>query len=241
MISVKDKSVIITGASRGVGRATAMILAQRGARVACIGRDENTLHEVVERITSAGGQAFNIFCDVRDEWSVKRTVEFVLAQYESVDILINNAAVGIHGRIEDYSLANWHATIDTNLTGPFFSCRAVVPIMREQRHGRIINVVSGAGRNGIAGMGPYCASKFGLAGLTESLALEVRGDGIQVCAVFPGSIETHFAGRTPKDESAERSTRERLSPFEVAEAIADLCETNPNAWISELVIRPLIL
>jgi len=239
MIPLKDRVAIITGASHGIGRATAVVLASRGTRLVCIGRDDNALHEVVERIVSDGGEAFCIHCDVHDEWSVKRTVEFVLDQYGTIDILINNAGIGIQGQIEDYSLANWRITLDTNLTGAFLFCRSVLPAMKAKKSGRIINVSSGAGRNGIAGYGAYCASKFGLIGLTESLALEVRNDGIQVCSVLPGSTDTHFGGRTPEEENAERSESVRLSPFEVAEAIANLCESNPNAWISELVIRPL--
>lgn len=241
MIPLKDKAAIVTGASRGIGRATAITLARHGVRVACVGRDDNAVHEVVERIASASGQAFSIHCDVRDEWSVKRTVEFVLEQYGTVDILVNNAGVGIHGEIEDYKLTDWHTTIDTNLTSAFLFCRAVVPIMRARKSGRIINVSSGAGRNGIAGYGAYCASKFGLIGFSESLAQEVRSDGILVSSVLPGSTDTQFGKRIPEDENAERSERARLSPFEVAEAIVNLCETNPNAWISELVIRPLVV
>ena len=241
MIPLKDRVAIITGASRGIGRATAVVLARRGAQVVCIGRDDNALHEVVERIISDGGQAFCIYCDVQDEWSVKRTVEFVVEQCGTIDILINNAGIGIHGQIEDYSLANWRTTLDTNLTGAFLFCRSVLPTMKAKKSGRIINISSGAGRNGIAGYGAYCASKFGLIGLTESLALEVRNDGIQVSVVLPATTDTHFGGRVPEHENAERSERVRLSPFEVAEAIAGLCESNPNAWISELVIRPLVV
>jgi short-subunit dehydrogenase len=111
--------------------------------------------------------------------------------------------------------------------------------MRAQGIGRIINIASGAGRNGIANLGAYCASKFGLLGFTESLALEVRHDGILVSAAIPGSTETYFSGRVPEYIDNRISEDGRLSPFEVAEAIASLCETNPNAWVSELVIRPL--
>ncbi|HEY4722820.1 MAG TPA: SDR family NAD(P)-dependent oxidoreductase [Anaerolineae bacterium] len=239
MISLKDRVALITGASRGIGRATAVVLARRGARVACIGRDDNALHHVVEEITSTRGEAFSAFCDVRDEWSVKRTVEFVLQQYGKIDILANNAGLGIQGRVEDYTLIDWRTTLDSNLTGAFLFSRAVIPIMKARKFGRIINVSSGAGRNGIAGYAAYCASKFGLIGFTESLGLELRDDGIQVSSVLPGSTDTQFGKRIPEDENAEQSERARLSPFEVAEAIANLCESNPNAWISELVIRPL--
>lgn len=241
MIPLKDKVALVTGASRGIGRATAILLARRGARVACIGRDDSALREVVGEIAANGGEAFSASCDVRDEWSVKRTVEFVLDQYGTIDILINNAAVGIYAPIEGYALADWRTTLDTNLTGVFLFCREVIPTMKAKKAGRIINISSGAGRNGIAGLGAYCASKFGLLGLTESLGLELRNDGIQASTVFPGSTDTHFSGRTPQTENSERSESIRLAPFEVAEAIVNLCESNPNAWISELVIRPLIV
>jgi NAD(P)-dependent dehydrogenase (short-subunit alcohol dehydrogenase family) len=239
MESLQDKAVLITGASRGIGRAVALTFAERGARIALIARDEEALRSVQQEIYDAGGEAFHLFCDVRDEWSVKRTVEDVHAQLEAIDILINNAGVGIHGPVESYSLANWRTTIETNMTSVFLFSRAVIPIMRAQETGRIINVASGAGRNGIASLAAYCASKFGLLGFTESLALEVRNDGILVSAVIPGSTETHFSGRVPEYVDNRISAEGRLSPFEVAEAVASLCETNPNAWVSELVIRPL--
>jgi NAD(P)-dependent dehydrogenase (short-subunit alcohol dehydrogenase family) len=239
MESVEGKAVLITGASRGIGRATAITLAERGARIACTGRDMKALLAVELQITEAGGKAFHLFCDVSDEWSVKRLVEDIHAEFGEIDILINNAGVGIPGPVESYTLRNWRTTIGTNLTGAFLMSRQVVPIMKAQGMGRIINVVSGAGRNGIANYGAYCASKFGLLGLTESLSLEVRNDGILVSSVIPGSTDTYFSGRTPESEQESRSEHGRLSAYEVAEAIATLCETNPNAWTSELVIRPL--
>ena len=239
MEPVKGKAALVTGASRGIGRATAIMLAERGARVACLGRDEEALQEVVKVITTSGGEAFHLYCDVRNEWSVQRTVEDIRDQLDTIDILINNAGVGIRGRIEDYTLTEWRSTIDTNLTGVFLFCRAAIPIMREQKGGRIINVSSGAGRNGIAGHGAYCASKFGLMGLTDTLGHELRDAGILVSAVVPGSTDTSFSGRTPKSDEGRRSETGMMSPFEVAEAIVNLCETNPNAWTSELTIRPL--
>jgi NAD(P)-dependent dehydrogenase (short-subunit alcohol dehydrogenase family) len=239
MESVEGKSILVTGASRGIGRATAILLAERGARLALCGRDMPALLAVEQQITNAGGQAFHLFCDVSDEWSVKRMVEDVHAEYEGIDILINNAGVGIVGLVETYSLRNWRTTIDTNLTGVFLMSRQVIPIMKAQGTGRIINVSSGAGRNGIANYAAYCASKFGLQGLTESLAHEVRNDGILVTSILPGSTDTYFSGRTPEREQERESGKGRLSAYEVAEAIVTLCETNANAWTSELVIRPL--
>jgi len=195
MESLKDKAVLVTGASRGIGRAIALTFAERGAKLALIARDEEALRSVQQEIYAVGGEAFHLFCDICDEWSVKRTVEDVHAQLEAIDILINNAGVGIHGPVESYSLANWRTTIETNLTSVFLMCRAVIPIMRTQGMGRIVNVSSGAGRNGIANLAAYCASKHGLIGFTESLALEVRNDGILVSTAIPGSTDTEFSGR----------------------------------------------
>jgi NAD(P)-dependent dehydrogenase (short-subunit alcohol dehydrogenase family) len=239
MEPVEGKSVLITGASRGIGRATAILFAERGARVALTGRDMQALLAVEQQITNAGGQAFHLFCDVSDEWSVKRLVEDIHAEYETIDVLINNAGVGIIGPVESYPLKSWRTTISTNLTGAFLMSRQVVPIMKTQGSGRIINISSGAGRNGIANYAAYCASKFGLYGFTEALGLEVRNDGILVSTVFPGSTDTYFSGRTPEREQERESGKGRLSAYEVAEAIVGLCETNANAWTSELVIRPL--
>jgi len=239
MESLQDKAVLITGASRGIGRAIALTFAERGAKIALIARDQDALRSVQEEIYGLGGEAFHLFCDVSDEWSVKRTVEDVHAQLEAIDILINNAGVGIHGPVESYTLANWRTTLASNLTSVFLMCRAVIPIMRTQEMGRIVNISSGAGRNGIANLAAYCASKHGLMGFTESLALEVRNDGILVSTAIPGSTETQFSGRVPEYIDNRISEAGRLSPFEVAEAVASLCETNPNAWVSELVIRPL--
>jgi len=239
MNELQDKAVIVTGASRGIGRATAMLFASRGAFVACLGRDADALKATVDSISQEGGEAFYLCCDVRQEWSVKRTVEDIHAQLDTIDILINNAGIGLHGPVEGYPLKNWAATLETNLTGPFLFSRAVIPVMKAQGNGRIVNIISGAGRNGIANLAAYCASKFGLVGFTESLGLELRDSGIQVCALYPGSTDTHFSGRDPEDETRKDSDIGRLSPWEVAEAIVSLCETNPNAWVSELVLRPL--
>lgn len=210
---------IITGATRGVGRACARAFAAAGYNVTLFGRNVDLLNKIVEEIKEHGGMVLGVKGDVRNPEDVKDTVEKTLKNFRHIDVLVNNAGVG-YGLIplNEFPDGQWHETIDTNLTGVYYFIKTVIPAMKAQKSGVIINVSSGAGRHGIGGLAAYCASKFGVIGLTESVAEEVRQDGIKVVALCPGGINTEMH-RTIFPEHGPEGL---LTPEEVAQKILSL-------------------
>jgi 3-oxoacyl-[acyl-carrier protein] reductase len=243
-----DSVAIITGASSGIGRATALALAEKGLRLSLLARSESVLSEVAEEAGDRGASDVRRFvCDVRDEAEVDRAVASTLDRFGRIDVLINSAGLSLNGEVDGYSLEDWRTVIDTNLTGTFLTCRAVVPAMKRQGGGQIINISSGAGRNGIKEMSAYCASKFGVIGLTESFALEVRNHNIRVSVLIPGSVATDFSrvakrdGSRDRDEGGSREIGYSMTSEEVATVIVAMLEQPSQAWMSEVILRPLNL
>jgi 3-oxoacyl-[acyl-carrier protein] reductase len=237
---------IITGASSGIGRATALALAERGLRLALLARSEGGLSDVADEAKGRGaGDAAYFICDVRDESAVDRAVASTLERFGRVDVLINSAGLSLNGEVDGYSLEDWNAVIGANLTGTFLTCRAVAPVMKRQGGGQIINISSGAGRNGIKEMAAYCASKFGVIGFTESLALEVRNQNIRVSVLLPGSVATDFSRVAKRDQTASigesREIGYSMTAEEVASVIVAMLEQPSQAWMSEVTLRPLNL
>src|SRR5262245_61850928 len=239
---------IITGASSGIGRAAALALAEKGLRLALLARSESALSEVADEARGRGASdAAHFICDVRDESAVDRAVVSTLDRFGRIDVLINSAGLSLNGEVDGYSLEDWRTVIDTNLTGTFLTCRAVAPAMRRQGAGQIINISPGAGRNGIKGMSAYCASKFGVIGFTESLAHEVRNQNIRVSVLIPGSVATDFSrvakreGPLDHDEGGSREIGYSMTAEEVASVIVAMLEQAPQAWMSEVTLRPLNL
>ena len=238
---------VITGASVGIGRATALALAARGLRLALLARRPEPLAEVAALAREAGAPEVLVCpCDVREESSVQEAVATAAQRFGRIDILLNNAGLSLNGEVDGYSMADWRTVLDTNLTGTFLLCREVLPWMKAQRSGQIINVSSGAGRTGIRGMGAYCASKFGVVGLTEALGHEVRAFQIRVAVLLPGSVATDFfrvANRQPLAEAAQEPEEigYALLPEVVASVIVAMLSQPDQAWMSEVVLRPLNL
>ena len=182
---------IVTGGSRGIGRATSIALAREGAKVVVVGRNESSCEEVVAQIAASGGTAIAVRADVSVETDVTAMVAATMAQFTQIDILVNNAAVNLPYRaVVDLSLDEWNRIVTTNLTGPFLCCRAVVPVMIARHYGKIINMSSRGGRQGEAGRSPYRSTKAALINFTECLAAEVKEHGIDVNAICPGAVET---------------------------------------------------
>jgi NAD(P)-dependent dehydrogenase (short-subunit alcohol dehydrogenase family) len=188
---VRGTTVIVTGASSGIGRATAIEFAKAGASVVVAGRRRDRLDQLVREIASAGGESFAVPTDVSNQQQVEALVERANKHYGRVDTLINNAGVGIAAPFADQSIEDFQRIMNTNFWGAVYSCRAALPVMRAQDSGGlIVNVSSILGKRGVPYETAYCASKFALAGFSEALRTEVMSEMIDVTTVFPGLVET---------------------------------------------------
>ena len=208
------KIAVVTGASRGIGRATATILAGAGAKVAGCAR-----HAVDEIIS----------CDVGRPADVERFAAEVLRRLGPPDLLVNNAGLVARAKLDETSLESWDAVLDSNLKGTFLVTRAFLPAMRARRGGRIVNIASISGRQGTAGLTAYCAAKHGVVGLTRALAEELRPDGIAVNAVCPGSVDTDMLRVGMPD------ARPAMSPEDVANVVIYLAAYAPPALTGSCV------
>jgi 3-oxoacyl-[acyl-carrier protein] reductase len=188
------RTALVTGASRGIGKACALTLAGSGYRVAIAARSLDNLQDTAAAISSAGAEAYSVAIDVSDSASIKAGFEKTAAEFGRIDVLINNAGVTKDGLAVRMKEADWRTVLDTNLSGAFFAIQQVLPAMMRERWGRIVNISSVVGEMGNAGQANYVASKAGLIGLTKSLAQELGARNITVNAVAPGFIETDMTG-----------------------------------------------
>jgi 3-oxoacyl-[acyl-carrier protein] reductase len=220
---LSGQTALVTGASRGIGAAVAKLLAQNGAKVACVARSAEKLAETVEAIRQAGGQAEAISCNVTERESVENVVDGVVEKWEKLDILVNNAGVTRDTLMPRMSDSEWDEVINTNLRGAFLFARAASRYMMRQRYGRIINMASVSGLVGNPGQTNYSASKAGLIGMTRSLARELAGRNVTINAVAPGFIVTDMTraiAAVAMDEAKKRIPAKRLGePEDVAFAV----------------------
>ncbi len=221
---------IVTGASRGIGYAIARELARRGLRLALVARDAKRLEDAVRRLASASVDVFP--CDVQDAAQVRATFEKILERPGRLEVLVNNAGLGVFAPVEQIADADWDSTLNTNLRGVFYCSKAVIPRMIEQRGGHIINISSLAGKNPLAGGAAYAASKWGLMGLTYAMAEELRGYGIRVSVICPGTVQTEFSPH------AGKNPQRMLQPGDVARVVGWLLEQPPQSFVSEVLLRP---
>ncbi|ANY68191.1 short-chain dehydrogenase [Paenibacillus sp. BIHB 4019] len=200
MSLLNGRVAIVSGAGSGLGRAASLSFAKEGAEVVLLGRRLNKLQETFEAIKEATGrEALVIPTDVTDEQQIKQAVILAVGKWGKIDILLNNAAVLESGHVIELTSENWHTQVATNLTGPFYLSRAVIPYMRAERYGRIINITSGLSWNGAGGYGAYSAAKAGLESLTRTLADEEHEYGILINLYNPGTLRTemHATGKDP--------------------------------------------
>jgi 3-oxoacyl-[acyl-carrier protein] reductase len=228
-----DSAALVTGGSRGIGRAIALRLAALGASVAICGRDRTALSSTAGELEKLGVRVFSHRADVTRSIEVTDLVAQTEAALGPISILVNNAGIGLFGPVHEKTEAEWDRVLDTNLKSVFLVSRAVAPSMIRQGGGDIINISSLAGKNAFAGGGIYCASKWGLQGLSACMAEDLREYGIRVSVIAPGSVATAFAGRGPKDAS------KMLRPEDVAHAVETIVTQGPQSFVSEIHIRPL--
>lgn len=213
---------MVTGGGRGIGKETAFLLSKKGLNVIICSRTQKEIDSVVKEIKSAGnGQIFGRKCDVSVSSQVNNLVNEALEIYGRVDILINNAGITYVKKLIDTSEEQWDDTLDINLKGAFLFCKAIVPHIIESNGGVIINVSSGAGKVGFEDISVYCASKFGMIGLTESLVREVANYNIRVMTICPGEVATKMQ-EVVDAGYYERNKHKMLHPRTVAEKIADM-------------------
>jgi NAD(P)-dependent dehydrogenase (short-subunit alcohol dehydrogenase family) len=189
---LEGKTALITGASKGLGRAMALALAEAGARLALVSRNLELLNETAGAVRQLGAEAVVFTADVTDEAQVLRLEKAVAGQFGNVQILINNAGMNIRKSVTDFTLAEWRQVMDTNLTGVFLMCRSFIPQMRGQQYGRILNLTSIMSHVALPGRTAYAASKAGLLGLTRALALELAPEKITVNGISPGPVATEM-------------------------------------------------
>jgi 3-oxoacyl-[acyl-carrier protein] reductase len=208
-------------------------------RPVLVGRTIAALEQTALLVEAAGGSALVAPADVADEAAVAGAVARAARELGGVDVLVAAAGIGRYGPVETYALADWNATLATNLTGVFLCARAVLPPMRARGGGAIVAIASGAAKQGYPNLAAYAASKFGLLGFMQSLAEEVKADGIKVGTILPGSIATGFAGKTPEDVQAGKAQGRRyLEPEDVAAAVVYLLKQPARAWTQEMNLWP---
>jgi 3-oxoacyl-[acyl-carrier protein] reductase len=223
---------LVTGASRGIGFAIARRLGEMGARVSICGRDQEKLRQAAASLGSSGIETMALQADVALPDQVSALVQKTQQELGPIDILVNNAGTGVFGPFQEFGESDWDTVLDTNLKSVFLMCRAVAPEMMRRQTGHIINISSLAGKNAFANGAIYCASKWGLMGLTGCMAEELRGYGIRVSAICPGSVATEFPGQGHGNPS------KILQPEDVAHAVAALVTQSEGSFISEVHIRP---
>jgi len=224
---------VITGAGRGIGAAIAHKLAEMGASVVLCGRTRSQLDSVAAQIAAAGGKAKVVLCDVSDLASVEAASRAIRSTFAKLDILVNNAGIGgFTHALHTTDPAEWDRILNTNLRGVYFMIRAFAPMMIEARDGHIINISSIAGKNALPNGAAYAASKWGLNGLSYSVAEELRGHNIRVSVLCPGSTNTELSPHVGKDNS------KMLQPDDIAHAVAMLVTQAPQSFVSEMILRP---
>ncbi|MGE0460378.1 MAG: SDR family oxidoreductase [Vicinamibacterales bacterium] len=227
---------LVTGGTRGIGFAVAERLLSRGHRVAVTGTTPSGAsraeHALAERCGDPG-RVLSLVCDVRDPAAVDLAMQTVVARFGGLDVLVNNAGVGVGAPVSELPHDEWRRIIDTNLSGVFFCCRAALPHLKARGGGWIINLSSLASKNAFVGGAAYCASKAGLNAFSEALMQEVRHDNIRVSYILPGSVATGFSGREP-----ETGADWKLSPDDVARVVEDLLDHPGRSLPSRIEIRP---
>lgn len=232
--NLKGKVAIVTGASKGIGKAIAVALAEAGAKVVLAARTRDTVEQVAAELKAVGAEAIAVPTDVTDIDAVQNLVQRTLDIYQKLDILINNAGSGRFGTIADFDPSDWDNVVNSNLKGVYLCAKYALPHLLAQGGGQIINVLSIAAKVAFPASSAYCAAKAGALALTKVLAAEVRDQNIRVTAVLPGSVETPFWDEIPQHPDFEKM----LKPEHVANAVLSVCQQPIGMVTEEIVVMP---
>jgi 3-oxoacyl-[acyl-carrier protein] reductase len=233
-LNLTGKVAIVTGGTKGIGRAIAEALVLEGINVCISARKRSEIDQTAAALMGLEkGRITGIVCDVCDHSQVKALIERTVEEFGGLDILVNNAGIGIFSTVEEMSPENFRTVIETNLFGVYYCCHEAIPLMKQRGGGYIINMSSLAGTNAHPRMAAYNASKFGLNGFSEALMQEVRHDGIRVSYIMPGSVNTEFGGDEPGEENSWQ-----LQPADIARVVIDLLHHHERSLPSRVEIRP---
>lgn len=234
MLDLSGKVAVVTGSTRGIGRAIVDALAEHGCNVVVSARHEADCSKAAEAITARGkGQAHGVACDVRSNSDCERLISAASARFGRIDMLINNAGIGQFKPVQQIDPALWDAVIGTNLNGLFYCTHAALPHLKAAGSSWLINIGSLAGKNAFPGGSAYNASKFGLIGFTEAVMQEVRHEGVRVSYIMPGSVATDFEGTEPHTGSDWM-----IQPQDVAQIVLDLLAMPERTLPSRVEVRP---
>ncbi|MCC2545657.1 SDR family oxidoreductase [Hymenobacter sp. BT175] len=231
MTDLTDKVAIVTGASRGIGRAIALLLAMQGAKVVCVARSADELQEVALKTDGLALPA-----DVTNEEEVQHVVSETLRHFGRLDILVCNAGVGSFDVLEHFNVAEWDQIFDVNVKGTFLLCKAVVPHFKKQRYGHVVGIASDVSKRTFESGSVYGASKYAQDALLSALRKEVRSYGIKVSVIYPGLVDTYFNEAQPGGAEAQKT---HLRPADVAQVVRYVLEAPPLVVIDELMIHPI--
>ncbi|EST11937.1 SDR family oxidoreductase [Sporolactobacillus laevolacticus] len=245
MENIRNKVIIITGASSGIGEATAKFLAQNGAKVVLAARREERLHAIVDEIKQGGGDAFSVKADVVSAEEMQNLAKFTLNTYGRIDVLINNAGIMPNSKLYELRVEEWDQMIDVNIKGVLYGIAAVLPAMREQQSGHIINLSSTAGYHVDARSAVYSATKFAVRAISEGLRLEESlTSHIRSTLIAPGLTKTELLDHitSPEGQTIARQVKGMgISPYSIATAIAFSINEPDDTLVSEIMVRPTVL
>jgi len=235
MENIANKVALITGGTKGIGYGIAEALMQENAKVAITGRSKASADKAAANLNRIGsGEAIGFVADVRKMADQQKVVDAIIKKWGRLDVLVANAGIGYFNPIESLTEDQWNETIDTNLTGVFYSVKASLEALKQSR-GYVITMASLAGINFFAGATAYNASKFGLVGFTQALMLDVRNHGVKTTTILPGSVSTNFNNHQPSDKDAWK-----IQPEDLGQMVIDLLKMNPRTLPSKIEVRPSI-